>query len=126
MGRQGLPTATTPSGMSWTTTLPPPMTARLPMAVSYTHLDVYKRQGQGVVVPYRDVLALFDLDNTSASHLTRRFLERAEQAGQVVNVAEDLPKSFVLCRPAGGEATVYLSQLSTATLLRRAENNSFE
>ena len=31
MGRQGLPTATTPSGMSWTTTLPPPMTARLPM-----------------------------------------------------------------------------------------------
>ena len=84
---------------------------------------MYLHLGQGVVVPYRDVLALFDLDNTSASHLTRRFLERAEQ---VVNVAEDLPKSFVLCRPAGGEATVYLSQLSTATLLRRAENNSFE
>ena len=84
---------------------------------------MYLHLGQGVVVPYRDVLALFDLDNTSASHLTRRFLERAEQAGQVVNVAEDLPKSFVLCRPAGGEATVYLSQLSTATLLRRAENN---
>ena len=87
---------------------------------------MYLHLGQGVVVPYRDVLALFDLDNTSASHLTRRFLERAEQAGQVVNVAEDLPKSFVLCRPAGGEATVYLSQLSTATLLRRAENNSFD
>ena len=62
---------------------------------------MYLHLGQGVVVPYRDVLALFDLDNTSASHLTRRFLERAEQAGQVVNVAEDLPKSFVLCRPAG-------------------------
>ena len=56
---------------------------------------MYLHLGQGVVVPYRDVLALFDLDNTSASHLTRRFLERAEQAGQVVNVAEDLPKSFV-------------------------------
>ena len=62
---------------------------------------MYLHLGQGVVVPYRDVLALFDLDNTSASHLTRRFLERAEQAGQVVNVAEDLPKSFVLCRPGG-------------------------
>ena len=59
---------------------------------------MYLHLGQGVVVPYRDVLALFDLDNTSASHLTRRFLERAEQAGQVVNVAEDLPKSFVLLR----------------------------
>ena len=41
---------------------------------------MYLHLGQGVVVPYRDVLALFDLDNTSASHLTRRFLERAEQA----------------------------------------------
>ena len=73
---------------------------------------MYLHLGQGVVVPYRDVLALFDLDNTTASHRTRSFLT--------------LPKSFVLCRPAGGEATVYLSQLSTATLLRRAENNSFE
>ena len=88
---------------------------------------MYLHLGQGVVVPYRDVLALFDLDNTSASHLTRRFLERAEQAGQVVNVAEDLLKSFGRpLPPGGGEATVYLSQLSTATLLRRAENNSFE
>lgn len=43
---------------------------------------MYLHLGQGVVVPYRDVLALFDLDNTSASHLTRRFLERAEQAGR--------------------------------------------
>ena len=30
---------------------------------------MYLHLGQGVVVPYRDVLALFDLDNTSASHL---------------------------------------------------------
>ena len=29
---------------------------------------MYLHLGQGVVVPYRDVLALFDLDNTSASH----------------------------------------------------------
>ena len=87
---------------------------------------MYLNIGGDFSVRSESVVGVFDLDNTSASHLTRRFLERAEQAGQVVNVAEDLPKSFVLCRPAGGEATVYLSQLSTATLLRRAENNSFE
>ena len=84
---------------------------------------MYLHLGQGVVVPYRDVLALFDLDNTSASHLTRRFLERAEQAGQVVNVAEDLPKSFVLCRPAGGEAiyviTPYISVVAKFFELQR-------
>lgn len=87
---------------------------------------MYLHLGQGVVVPYRDVLGLFDLDNASASRLTRRFLEQAERAGRVVNVSGDLPKSFILCRHGGEAATVYLSQLSTATLLRRAESNSFE
>lgn len=87
---------------------------------------MYLHLGQGVVVPYRDVLGVFDLDNTSSSRLTRAFLERAERSGQVVNVWEDLPKSFVLCRHGAEEPVVYLSQLSAATLLRRAENNSFE
>ena len=87
---------------------------------------MYLHLGQSVVVPYGDVVALFDLDNTTSSHITRAFLERAEREGRVVNVCDDLPKSFVVCVPPGGEAAVYLSQLSTATLLRRAENNSFE
>lgn len=43
-----------------------------------------------------------------------------------MNVSDDLPRSFVLCAQARGESTVYLSQLSAATLLRRAESNSFE
>ena len=87
---------------------------------------MYLHLGQGVVVPHRDIVGVFDLDNTSSSRLTRAFLEGAERAGRVVNASGDLPKSFVLCRPERGEATVYLSQLSPATLLRRAESNSFE
>ena len=87
---------------------------------------MYLHLGQSVVVPYRDVVGIFDLDNTSSSHLTRAFLERAEKEGRVVNVSDDLPRSFVLCTRARGNSTVYLSQLSAATLLRRAESNSFE
>lgn len=87
---------------------------------------MYLHLGQNVVVPFRDVVGLFDLDNTSSSHLTRAFLERAEKEGRVVNVSDDLPRSFVLCAQARGESTVYLSQFSAATLLRRAESNSFE
>lgn len=93
---------------------------------------MYLHLGQSVVVPYRDVIGLFDLDNTTASHLTRAALERAERESRVVNVGEDLPKSFAVCRrPAGrgegpGETIVYLCQLSTATLLRRAEEGGFE
>ena len=87
---------------------------------------MYLHIGQNVVVPFRDVMGLFDLDNTSSSRLTRAFLERAEREGRLINLADDLPRSFVLCSGGGGPPVVYLSQLSAATLLRRAENNSFE
>ena len=55
----------------------------------------------------------------------RSFLERAEKEGRLVNVSDDLPRSFVLCARREGPPVVYLCQLSAATLLRRAENNSF-
>ena len=77
--------------------------------------------GNDVVIRKADVLAVFDLDNTSQSHLTRRFLAAAEKDGAVVNAAgEELPKSFVLCSRKGGQV-VYLSQLNPSTLLRRSE-----
>ena len=87
---------------------------------------MYLHIGQNVIIPFRDVVGLFDLDNTSASRLTRSFLERAEKEGRLVNVSDDLPRSFVLCSGQAGPPVVYLCQLSTAALLRRAENNSFE
>ena len=86
---------------------------------------MYLHLGQSVVVPHRDVIGIFDLDNASASHLTRSFLERAEREGAVVDVSVDLPKSFVLCQSELGNL-VYLSQLSSATLRGRVEGNSFE
>ena len=87
---------------------------------------MYLHLGQSVVVPFRDVIGVFDMDNTTSSHLTRKFLERSEREGRVVDVSGDLPKSFALCRSRDGPSVVYLSQLSSATLLKRVENNTFE
>lgn len=87
---------------------------------------MYLHLGQSVVVPHRDVIGLFDMDNTTSSHLTRKFLERSEKEGRVEMVGDDIPKSFVLCGTPGGKGRVYLSQLSTATLKGRAEDNQFE
>lgn len=67
------------------------------------------------------IVGIFDLDITSQSHLTRKFLAAAEKTGQVVNAAEDIPKSFVVCRD-GGKSRVYLSQMASSTLLKRAES----
>ncbi len=83
--------------------------------MNYIHL------GKGNVINTGGIIGVFDLDITSQSHLTRAFLASAEKAGQVVNAAEDIPKSFVVTEE-NGQRRVYLSQLASTTLLKRAES----
>ena len=73
-----------------------------------------------MVVPSQSVLGIYDLDTSTWSHITRKFLADMEKKGLVVNIAEDLPKSFILCE-SQGKTTVYLSQLSYQTLLKRSQ-----
>ena len=87
---------------------------------------MYLHLGGDVSVRTADIVTVCDLDNASASHITRAFLRAAQEAERVVNVAEDLPKSFVVCAPRTGGFTVYLSQLNSTTLLKRAESGTFE
>lgn len=80
---------------------------------------MYLHLGNNRVVRKADIVAVCDLDNTTGSRITRDYLARAEKNGDVVNLAEDLPKTFIVCE-ANGITTVYLSQLAAATLLRRS------
>ena len=87
---------------------------------------MYLHLGNDIAVRKKEIVAVFDLDNTSQSALTRRYLSAAERAGSVVNAAGDeLPKSFVVC-VRDGRQTVYLSQLNSSTLLRRSEGTGLE
>lgn len=80
---------------------------------------MYLYLGQDVVVASRDVVAIFDIENTSIAKSTKEFLAARERAKEVVNVSSELPKSFVLCC-RDGETKVYISQISCATLLKRS------
>lgn len=82
---------------------------------------MYLHLGKGTVIAKEDIIAIFDLDQTSQSHITRKYLAAAEKAGEVINAAEDIPKSFVVCHGREGRR-LYLSQMAPATLLKRAEN----
>lgn len=86
---------------------------------------MYLHLGQNVVVPLGAVVGIFDLDNTTGSHITRTFLNKAEKAGRIVNISEDLPKSFIICRD-GETEKIYLSQLASSTLLKRSETMRFD
>ena len=86
---------------------------------------MYLHLGQSVVVPHKEILGIFDLDNASLAYKTREFLERAEAEGRAVWLGDDLPRSFVLVGRGSEPPTVYISQLSSAALLGRAERNVF-
>ncbi len=81
---------------------------------------MYLHLGQDVVVNTNDVVAILDMDNTTVSKITKEFLKGSEAEGFVVNVSEDLPKSYVLCERMG-KMFVYISPISSSTLLKRAE-----
>lgn len=83
---------------------------------------MYLHIGKGNVVNTGEIIGIFDLEITSQSHLTRKYLNMADKSGKVINAAEDIPKSFIVCND--GKERVYLSQMATATLLRRAESGS--
>ena len=86
---------------------------------------MYLHLGQNVVVPEASIIGIFDLDNTTGSGITRKFLNDAEKAGRILNVTDELPKSFVICGD-DREMMIYLSQLSSQTLLKRTETMRFE
>lgn len=87
---------------------------------------MYLHLGQNVMIPFDEIIGIFDLDNTTWSHRTRRFLERAETSGQVITVGTTFPAPLCCVRRKRETAQVYISQVNTATLIRRVEQNRSE
>lgn len=81
--------------------------------------------GAGVSVKSRDIVAIFDLETSTLSKNTRRFVARAEKEMIVTDVCEGMPKSFVVWE-SNGERRVYVSKISSRTLMRRMESDSLE
>ena len=81
---------------------------------------MYVGIGGDMAVRDRSIIGIFDLDNTTTSRHTRRFLSEAEQHGVVIDVSGELPKSFVLTQELVMER-VYLTQFNTAAIDRRTK-----
>ncbi|MBE6757667.1 MAG: DUF370 domain-containing protein [Ruminococcaceae bacterium] len=79
----------------------------------------YLHLGGDVVVRTRDVVGIFDMEKTTESAISRRFLADAEKGGRVYTVSYELPKAYVVTAEEDGSETVYITQVSAATLRRR-------
>ena len=86
---------------------------------------MYLHLGNNVIVRKKSVIGVFDLDTVSWSHRTRETLALVEQAGQVENAAEDIPRSLVVCSLGSGQRYI-LSQLSSSTLEKRFKQEEME
>jgi hypothetical protein len=79
--------------------------------------------GNDYTVNTKEIIGIFDIENTSVSKITKDFLGNAEKNRRVVYCTYELPKSFVVCLDSELTETVYISQMSSATLLKRYKRN---
>ena len=82
---------------------------------------MYLHLGQNTVITFDEIIGIFDLDNTTVAKKTRDYLSAAQKEGRVIEVSNELPKSFIVCNDKSGKIIIYLSQISTTTLLKRTE-----
>lgn len=80
---------------------------------------MYIHIGNDMAVRSRCIVGIFDFDTCSVDRRTREFLARAQREGRVVDVSQELPKSFVVTSEADGRR-VYITNVSPATLAKRA------
>ncbi len=80
---------------------------------------MYLHLGQDTVIKVSDIVGIFDMETSTISKSTRDYLSSAQKRGQVVNVSMEMPKSFVLCCDKNSRILVYITQISSSTLLKR-------
>ena len=89
-------------------------------------MGMYLHLGQNEIVSEHRIIGIFDLDKCSYDKRTREYLASAEAEGVVLDVSGDIPRSFVVCDHPYHPQIVYLCQLNSTTLQKRAESTQME
>ena len=80
--------------------------------------------GGDISVNEKNITAVMDLETTSVSKITKEYLSLAEKRKEVINISDaDLPKSYVITVDSQGVRRVYISPISSATLMKRMKRN---
>lgn len=87
---------------------------------------MFLHMGRNIITKSGDIIGIFDIETSTISNITRSFLYKCQKSGNVINVSEKMPKSFILCGNKK-KSRIYISQISTSTLFKRSiyEKNVF-
>ena len=83
---------------------------------------MYLHVGNNRNIRISSVIGIFDMDNSTISMITRKFLGGKQKQMLVESISDEIPKSFVLYLD-GGEHKICFSPLSVSALKGRLEEN---
>lgn len=81
---------------------------------------MYLHLGNDVVINMKNIVGIFDIENTSISQHTKSFLNKATKADKIINVSYEMPKTFIVTINEKSDEIIYISQISASTLRKRA------
>ena len=76
---------------------------------------MYIHLGEKTVINDREIIGIFDIENTTVSKITRDYLSKNEKKKNVYYVSADLPRSFIVCEGR----RIFVSHLSPGTVAKR-------
>lgn len=80
---------------------------------------MYIHLGGNVVINNKEIIACFDIDKTTISKVTRKFLKKSQEREEIITINEkELPKSFILTKKHN-KTKIYLSNLTVQTIMKR-------
>lgn len=80
---------------------------------------MYVHAGNNRLIRTREIIGIFDMDTATMAQATRDYLRNAEKKGRMINIKEEIPKSFTVTVDESGNDEVYVSQISTSALVGR-------
>jgi len=81
---------------------------------------MYLHAGNNKIIREKDIIGIFDMDNSTVSHITRKYLALAEKEDRLLAASDEIPKSFIVYKEKG-KTKVCISQISSASLIGRTE-----
>lgn len=84
---------------------------------------IYLHVGNSKSIREKEIIGIFDLDTSTVSSVTRKYLSVAEKKGKTESATDEIPKSFIVYKKEGDEGEkVCFSQFSSSSLFGRTEN----
>ena len=59
---------------------------------------MFLHAGNNKIIREKDIIGIFDMDNSTVSHITRKYLAQAEREERLLAASDEIPKSFSLQR----------------------------